>query len=417
MVTPTRIDTQRPDPNSLDSMYEQNIDIDNSDIGNFSGDVTDLFDSLKSVITDSTANNPKTLKIAFTRSVQLNSIGFGCDDMTKSFSNIVVKLLGSGEEIRFTQNEFQNDNTKRNSQLIRLPPSAANGVIIEFHTTDEICLSNVVIFKALDVNSRIQAVSTLTDKVETITSYRGGLDINNAWLHRKIVNETYHQFTGVETTPSIAITEGDTSITVDDATGFIIGSELMIVEGPIQEIGILTVTNVVANVITIDRPIGNPYTTSAEIKEVTTNMAVSGSLASPEIFEIQAPITNIWQITRILFSIVDNITPDDGRFGGIVALTNGVSLRATTAAGRTVVFANWKTNGDMKLDMFDVTYTDRAPSGQFGVNGRWTFTSAEVIAELDGDSSPIQKLEMLIQDDLTGLIDFRMRAQGRVDRP
>jgi len=37
--------------------------------------------------------------------------------------------------------------------------------------------------------------------------------------------------------------------------------------------------------------------------------------------------------------------------------------------------------------------------------------------ELDGDSSPIQTMELLIQDDLTELIDYRMRAQGRVFSP
>jgi len=216
---------------------------------------------------------------------------------------------------------------------------------------------------------------------------------------------------------SIEIDAGDTTITVADATGFVIGDELKIVEGPIAEIGVLTVTLVTGSVLTLDRPIGNPYTTAAVITEVLTNMAVSGTLANPQIFDVMAPIGNVWQITRILFSMVDNVTPDDGRFGGVAALTNGVSLRATTAAGRTVVFANWKTNGDMKLDMFDVPYTDKAPAGNYGVNGRWTFAKAEVIAELDGDSSPIQTMELLIQDDLTELIDYRMRAQGRVFSP
>ena len=71
----------------------------------------------------------------------------------------------------------------------------------------------------------------------------------------------------------------------------------------------------------------------------------------------------------------------------------------------------------MKLDMYDVLYSDKAPAGNNGTNGRWTFTKAEVVAELDGDASPIQKLEVLVQDDLTGLISFTMRGQGRVFSP
>ena len=186
---------------------------------------------------------------------------------------------------------------------------------------------------------------------------------------------------------SIEIDAGDTTITVADATGFVIGDELKIVEGPIAEIGVLTVTLVTGSVLTLDRPIGNPYTTAAVITEVLTNMAVSGTLANPQIFDVMAPIGNVWQITRILFSMVDNVTPDDGRFGGVAALTNGVSLRATTAAGRTVVFANWNdgfegcwTWGKTKLmDESDSIYGKK-------VNGSWKIYRKAYALDKNGDT-------------------------------
>jgi hypothetical protein len=265
--------------------------------------------------------------------------------------------------------------------------------------------------------------SELTDTFENITSYRGALNVNSAWVYRKIVNETFHKH-GSSTNLNSAATAGDTSISVDDTAGFIVGDEIKIeevVDGVgVQEIGVMTITVVAAGTpgtLTLDRPLGFDYTTAADVIEVTTNMAVSGSLASPEIFEIDPPDGTIWQLTRIMHSITDQTAMDDAKFGGITALTNGVALRATTAAGRTVVFANWKSNSDMKLDMYDVDYSTKAPSGFFGLNGRWTFTKAEVIAELDGDASPIQKMEVLIQDNLTGLDTFEMKAQGRVFSP
>ena len=271
------------------------------------------------------------------------------------------------------------------------------------------------------VKANIIGKSTLTGNFENVTTYREVLNVNSAWVHRKIVNETFHQHTGTATTPSIGITAGNISITLTDVTGFIVGGEIKLSENVsgvgIQEIGILRITAVAGNVITLDRPIGNDYTIAAEIELVITNMAVSGTLASPMIFEIDPPLGTVWQFTRILFSLIHATSGDDGKFGGIAALTNGVALRATTAAGRTVVFANWKTNADMKLDMFDVIYNDKAPAGNNGTNGRWTFTKAEIVAELDGDASPIQKLEVLIQDDLTGLISYIKRGQGRVESP
>ena len=57
------ISVQYPLPCDGDSVYCKDIDIDNSDIGNFSGDVCDLFDSLKSLISNTTSDNPKSIKI------------------------------------------------------------------------------------------------------------------------------------------------------------------------------------------------------------------------------------------------------------------------------------------------------------------------------------------------------------------
>jgi len=269
----------------------------------------------------------------------------------------------------------------------------------------------------------ITGQSELTGYFENISSYRSALNVNSAWVHRKIVNETFHQHDG-STTLNTAATAGDTSISVADTTGFAVGNQIKIEETVagvgIQEIGIMTLTAVTPGTpgtLQLDRPLGFDYTTAATVYEVLTNMNVSGTLASPEIFEIDPPPGTVWQFTRVMLSITDQTAMDDAKFGGITALTNGVSLRATTEAGRTVIFANWKSNADMKLDMYDVDYSTKAPSGFFGLNGRWTFTKAEVVAELDGGASPIQKLEVLIQDNLTALDTFYMRGQGRVFSP
>jgi hypothetical protein len=265
--------------------------------------------------------------------------------------------------------------------------------------------------------------SALTNVFENINTYRGSLNVNSAWVHRKIVNETFHQHDGT-TNLNSAASEGDTSITVDDTAGFIIGDEIKLEETVagvgVQEIGLVTITAVASGApgtITLDRPLGFDYTTNAIVSNVATNMAVSGTLASPQIYEIDPPPGVVWQFTRVIHSITDQTSMDDAKFGGIPALTNGVCLRATTEAGRTVVFANWKSNYDMKLDMYDVAYSDKAPSGFFGLTGRWTFTRSEIVAELNGSADPVQKLEVLIQDDLTNLDTFYMRGQGRVFSP
>jgi len=297
-----------------------------------------------------------------------------------------------------------------------MPPLAINGVIIEFHTADPVCLSNLIIFKARDVNSRLKAVSSLTGEVENVSSYREVMNVNSAWVHRKIVNETFYRKTGVESDLTVAASAGDTSLTVVNGALFTVGNDLKVCEEATQEIGLLRITAIAGNVLTLDRPIANDYPVGTTICEVVSNMAVAGNLAAPVSFVIRPPSSTIWQITRFLISIADGSPMDDGLFGGVSSLTNGVAIRTTSSAGRTVVLSNWKNNGDIKLDMYDVEYSDKAPAGEYGLRGRWSLTKAEMVIEIDGDD-PLQNIEVMVQDNISALTNFRIRAQGRVFSP
>ena len=148
---------QYPIASDGDAIYVKDINTSVSTNGNFSGEVIDLFNSLLTINHDETTDPIKTIKVWFNRSIQTSAIGFGCNDLSHNFSNIVIKALGSGEDVRYTEDQ-STDNTKHNSYVIDLPPLAANGFIFEFHTTDDVCLSNIVIWKSNNVNSRISGV-------------------------------------------------------------------------------------------------------------------------------------------------------------------------------------------------------------------------------------------------------------------
>jgi len=411
------ISVQNPLPTDGDSIYCKDVDVDNSDMGDFSGHPCDLVNDLYSLVGDDSSNNPKTLKLMFKRTVETNAVGIGCLDLSKSFSNVKLKFIDGSGTIRNIIDDSAN-NTKYNSFDYKLTnPEKFDGIIFEFHTIDTICLTNIVVRKNINVISRIQAKSSLTNEVENVTSYRGALDVNSAWVHRKLVNEYFHQHTATTTTPSIASVVGDISVTVNSVAGLVVGDALKFEENSTVEVGILIITDITGNVVTLDRPLANVYTTSALITKVLINMNVNGSLASPEIFVIDVPPATIYQLTRFLISITDGSPMDDGLFGSLSALTNGVTVRAITTAGRIVVLSNWKTNGDIKLDMYDVEYSDKAPAGEYGLRARWTLTKAEMVAEIDGDATPAQKIEILIQDDLRPLTSFRVKGQGRIFSP
>jgi hypothetical protein len=140
-------------------------------------------------------------------------------------------------------------------------------------------------------------------------------------------------------------------------------------------------------------------------------MNVIGSLGSPISFKIQPQSNERWQITRIMITMLDNEAMDDGKFGGLSALDNGVAIRLNID-GQYQTLTHWNSNADLKDDMFDVEYASKAPAGQFGLRGRWTFTKAQFVADLNGATNDY--LEVLIQDDLSGLLDFEVKAQGRL---
>jgi hypothetical protein len=267
------------------------------------------------------------------------------------------------------------------------------------------------------ISAELQTNDIVTGLPTTLTAKENVLRVNQTFVHKQTINELFINRSGTITTLSVDANQGDTYITVTSSVGFSIGDEIKIESPPFAEIGIPRITNVSGNVLTLDRPLGFQYLASqTTVEKVSSSMNVLGTLSSPVIFEITPMTGFVWQLTRFIVSIVDNLEMDDGLFGGIPELTNGVSFRATTESGRTIVFTNWKNNADIKLDTDGVKYTNKAKFGQFGLDGIFNFTDLHVVVELNGND-PLQKIEVLIQDDLTQLTDFKIKAQGRIDRP
>ena len=173
------VGAQYPLSTSADSIYSMDLDLDYCDNGGFSRTVSNYFEDLKTVNVDASATNPKSIKLWFNRTIQTHTIGFGCDDLTKSFSNIKISFLGSGEEVRYTW-DGSADSTKRNSYLVDLPSLAANGVLIEFYTADEIALSNIYIAKFNDVFAQLSAAKDDDTVVAVTATNSGNLRVTDA---------------------------------------------------------------------------------------------------------------------------------------------------------------------------------------------------------------------------------------------
>lgn len=248
-----------------------------------------------------------------------------------------------------------------------------------------------------------------------LSSLRGALDVHIADVHRSIINQYIHQDTAVQTTVAVQTAVGDISFTVADSTGFTVGRSIHI-----NTTGIETthpsIISIVGNVITIDRPLDKIHLIGDEVNQVVINMAQTGqigTLASPQIYVGEPPPGEVWHITRLLFSMTHGLAGDLGLFGSLPELVNGVVLRSKVN-GQFGTLTNWKNNGDIKTDMFDVEFDSRSGGqGSFGTSGRGTFIRTGAILRLDGDQG--DQFQVLVQDDITALDVFDMKLQGHLE--
>lgn len=210
---------------------------------------------------------------------------------------------------------------------------------------------------------------------------------------------------------SIDAVVNEYTITVADATLVSVGSYVCLQEN--SRAFQAQILSIAGNVLTLDTPLDYGFTTSASAQERTPDLNLDGSVTPISASLQPAPGTK-WDITRILLVMTHTSAGDDARFGNIEnGLTKGIVLRKSDGIHHTIF--NAKNNGDIRIRAFDVVYSDKAGGGLFSTSMRRSFAGQDkngVVMRLDGDSN--EKIEVLIQDDLSSLSSFKVVAQGHV---
>ncbi len=407
-------DVQNPLATDGDSVYMKDLDIFFCTAADFVKDgdsgisEEDVINSMVSDIynekLNSTSDAVKTIFLQFKRPVLTSSFGINSGP-GGDFSNVKITLAQG--DFSFVAVDESTDSTKYQIRLFDIAPVKFSRMTIEFSTTDAVSIGLIGIFKNIEVAARSQAVSDLTGAVENIGSFRQAINVNQALVHRVGINQYFRRDFGASTTLASAVTSGDTSIIVVSAAGFTITDDIRVNE----ENAHFTITNIVANAITLNRPIDEDHLTGIDIVQVQLNMNQLGTLASPIAFRIEPPPAERWQITRLLTTMIDSTAMDDGKFGGMAALTFPFVIRSNID-GVLTTHTHWSSNQDFKDDMFNVDYSAKAPAGQYGFSGRWTLTESEFVVDLDGATGDY--VEGLVQQDLTLLDDYKIKAQGRL---
>jgi len=189
------------------------------------------------------------------------------------------------------------------------------------------------------------------------------------------------------------------------------------------EANVVSIVNQVGyDEITINFPVARVYAAgSALVGEVNHNMAVAGSAGSPVSFRL--PIAGfttigsaiILDVTSVTVSIMSNTQMDDGLFGDLAALTNGVQLRVWQAG---VITNLWNATRNHKFSIlggYGFRYTTAAPAGLYGMISEIRYGGQQnrgVVLRLNMDTDDY--IELLVQDDISGLDHMCVTVRGHV---
>jgi len=206
-------------------------------------------------------------------------------------------------------------------------------------------------------------------------------------------------------------------LVVTDSTGIVIGDWLGVFSGAVaNQFYFGEVLAVAGNNITVDSPLDFAFEAGDQMVNTTRDLNVDGSI-TPQTFEVRGPGQVSGQavdITRIMIQMTCDNAPDFGKFGDIVnGLTNGVVLRQNNGVLKNIW--NIKLNLELANYAYDYTVYDASNPAQ-GVHGiavRYTFGGRDKHGT-NIRLFPGETLELIIQDNLSTLLSFRIIAEGRL---
>lgn len=137
-----------------DSVYEKDIDLTNSDIGDFSGSITDLFNNIHTTVTTST-DNP-TLTIHLSRPISNQEIVLSTP--SGNFSNIKIIAKDSAGNTVETIDDSSNNTKYTINQYNFVDIDKWCEIVISFTTTDDVTLGYICITKAIHTHAHLHAL-------------------------------------------------------------------------------------------------------------------------------------------------------------------------------------------------------------------------------------------------------------------
>ena len=173
------------------------------------------------------------------------------------------------------------------------------------------------------------------------------------------------QKTDIALTSPVAV--GDEVINVDAGHGFtaVAGEHITLFED--NKYAQIKVKSVATNAITLQWPTTTAFTIAgATVMRGNININVDGSVTPVEFMMELRNFTIPLDISKVIITMQHAGVPDDGKFGGIAALANGLFFKKENDS--TFSFGNYAINQDFRNMGGEVIYTQKAPAGAYATN-------------------------------------------------
>lgn len=261
-----------------------------------------------------------------------------------------------------------------------------------------------------DIRSFLQSI------VDGALNPLGGLDVNIQDQVTPPVDFFFTQIKGAPTTVGVVTVIDTYDVTVASAAGCSVGDYVGIfnADNPSDNRAYFgTILSINVDTVTLDTPLDFAFQIGDTFACFSRDISDANGSVTPEIFKIEvgSGATQSIDINRLMISFLTDGAVNLASFGDLTELTRGCVLRRVNGYINNIW--NVKSNGEIANLSFDYTpFTALNPAqGQDGAKFRYTLNGQDkhgVAVRLNpGDS-----LELIIQDDLTALQQFRIIAEG-----
>lgn len=261
-------------------------------------------------------------------------------------------------------------------------------------------------------NNQFNKLDENTDNIETLLS--GTIDVAIQDQTTKTIDVRLSKnVSGPYLLASDTIIDTYT-ITLTDATGLTAGDKVKMEQdhdNPCFYSGYIKSIN--GNVLTLNVPMDCVFSNDndAKLYEVENNMASIDGSTTRQIYSFTNPCEVPLDINKLLFKMITETQPDMGKFGDITTIVNGVVIRHKYIDGTYHTIGVFRNNGELFLLTDENEFFDASRRGVYGIGAVAKYNGLEnngVVIRIEQNES----LEVLIQDDITDITDFKIMAKG-----